>query len=51
VWSLCDGSRSVAAIAAVIAAEFDADEAVIRRDVGAFVDDLRAARLITLTGA
>lgn len=40
VWSLCDGSRDLAAIAAELAREFDVDEAVLAEDVGAFVDDL-----------
>jgi coenzyme PQQ biosynthesis protein PqqD len=46
VWQLCDGSRSVADISAVVSSEYEAAPAVIESDVRAFVDELTAERLL-----
>ena len=48
IWQLCDGARSVDDIARVLADEFEADEAVIRRDAERFIDDLVAAKLVEI---
>ena len=48
IWELCDGARSVAHIAQLLAEEFDATEDVIRGDADRFVDDLVAAGLVDL---
>lgn len=49
IWELCDGGRSVAAIAETITGEFDAEETTIRSDVLAFVEALASARLVTVS--
>ena len=46
VWELCDGERSVAGIAAVLADEYDAPVELIERDVVELVTELEAERLI-----
>ena len=48
IWQLCDGGRSVEEIVQVITAEFDADQATIRRDAEEFFDQLVAAELISI---
>ena len=50
VWELCDG-RSVAAIAAVLQAEFTVDEATALRDVQRFVAELQAIGALDLEAA
>lgn len=40
IWSLLDGERSVADIAALLAATYEADEALVRADVERFVGEL-----------
>ena len=46
VWQLCDGSRTVADIAALVSSEYDAAPSVIDTDVRAFVTELTAERLL-----
>ena len=46
VLKLVDGQRTIAAIAEDLAAHFDADPAVIERDVSAMIDDLVAKRVV-----
>ncbi|MDP9332710.1 MAG: PqqD family protein [Actinomycetota bacterium] len=48
VWDLCDGNTSVADIARVLAAEYEAPEAVIMRDVIDLLTELRAERLVAV---
>lgn len=40
IWQQCDGSKTVADIAADLAGEFDVDKAVLASDVVDFVEDL-----------
>lgn len=47
-WELIDGARSLAEIARLVAGEFGADVAQVERDLDAFLDELRAARLIEI---
>ena len=47
VWELCDGGRSVDAIAETIITEFDAEPDTIRRDVTTFIAELVSAGLVT----
>lgn len=44
--SRCDGARSLAAIAAELAAEFEADPAEVERDVCELAQQLHAKRLL-----
>jgi hypothetical protein len=48
IWELCDGARSIDEIVRTLAGEFDADEALIRRDAERFIDDLSTARLVDI---
>jgi|KBSSwiStaDraftv2_1062776.scaffolds.fasta_scaffold686132_2 hypothetical protein len=48
IWELCDGARSVEDIVHALAHEFDAEDAVIRRDAERFIDELTAARLVEI---
>ncbi|HYL79854.1 MAG TPA: pyrroloquinoline quinone biosynthesis peptide chaperone PqqD [Candidatus Acidoferrum sp.] len=48
IWQLCDGQRMVDEIVQTITAEFDADEATIRRDVVEFIQGLLQQNLISL---
>jgi hypothetical protein len=48
IWHLCDGARDEEEIVRAIAAEFDAEEPVIRADVARFLDELAAAGLVTI---
>jgi len=41
IWSLCDGSRTEAEVAAQLAGEFEVDSDVVTGDVSEFVADLR----------
>ncbi|MBI1350205.1 MAG: PqqD family peptide modification chaperone [Actinomycetales bacterium] len=47
VWSLIDGTRSVADVVAALAEEYDATPAVIRTDVESFLSGMEAAKLVT----
>lgn len=40
IWSLCDGSRSPAAIVTELAREFEVEDSVLSQDVEEFVADL-----------
>ena len=51
IWELCDGARSVEDIVHALAHEFDAEDAVIRRDAERFIDELTAARLVEIATA
>ena len=46
VWEAIDGKRDADAIAALLAAAYDADETVIAGDVRALITSLREAALI-----
>jgi pyrroloquinoline quinone biosynthesis protein D len=46
VLKLVDGSRTIASIAAALAAQFDADPAVIERDIIVMLDELRGKRVV-----
>ena len=48
IWELCDGSRAVAEIVAILCAEFDAPEPTVREDVLEFIGDLRRERLLVV---
>ena len=48
IWALCDGERTIEQIVRSLADEFDADEALIRRDAERFIDDLTTARLVEI---
>ena len=43
IWRLIDGRRDRAAIAACLAEDYDADPAVLRADLDAFIDQACAA--------
>ena len=49
VWQLCDGQRTVAEIAALLAKEFPEAAAEIESDVSDAVDSMVAARVMTLS--
>lgn len=49
IWKLCDG-RTLDGIVAELLLEFDVDEAVLREDVRAFLDELAAKGFITYAG-
>jgi pyrroloquinoline quinone biosynthesis protein D len=51
IWGLCDGTRAVADIVAILCAEFDAPESTVRADVLEFIGDLRSERLLVLDAA
>ena len=51
IWELCDGSRAVAEIVAILCAEFDAPEPTVREDVLEFIGDLRRERLLVVEAA
>jgi coenzyme PQQ biosynthesis protein PqqD len=46
IWDLCDGTRTVADIAAVISGEFDAPDDAVMKDVVAFVEELSGESLL-----
>ena len=46
VLKLVDGSRTIGSIGAELAAQFDADPAVIERDIIAMLDELRGKRVV-----
>jgi len=46
VWQSIDGARDEAAIARLVAEEFEVDEPTAARDVAAFLDELAAASLV-----
>jgi hypothetical protein len=48
IWDLCDGRRAVGEIVAILCAEFDAPEAIVRIDVLEFIGDLRRERLLVV---
>jgi hypothetical protein len=51
IWSLADGTRSVAEIATAITEQYDVLPETALRDVRAFVDELVEARLLVWSGA
>ena len=51
IWGMCDGSRAVGEIIALMCVEFDAPESIVRADVLEFIDDLRRERLLVVDGA
>jgi pyrroloquinoline quinone biosynthesis protein D len=51
IWELCDGSRAVAEIVALLCDEFDAPESTVREDVLEFIGDLRHERLLVVDAA
>jgi pyrroloquinoline quinone biosynthesis protein D len=48
ILKLCDGERSAEAIAAQLAAESGADVETVRRDVAAFLEEMRKKSLVVL---
>ena len=46
VWDLCDGSRTVSEIAAVIGEEYDAPAGTIERDLGELMSHLANEELV-----
>ncbi|MGO9202504.1 MAG: PqqD family protein [Limisphaerales bacterium] len=46
VWDLCDGSRTLSEIAAIIGGEYDAPPETIERDVGELLTDLANEDLV-----
>jgi pyrroloquinoline quinone biosynthesis protein D len=51
IWELCDGTRAVADIVAILCEEFDAAESTVWDDVLEFVGDLRREGLLVLDSA
>lgn len=51
IWELCDGTRAVAEIVAMLCEQFDAPEATVRADVLEFVGDLRREQLLVVDPA
>jgi hypothetical protein len=51
IWDLCDGTRTVSEIVAVLCADFDASESTVRADVLEFVGDLQRERLLVVVTA
>jgi hypothetical protein len=50
VWELCDGSRTLSEIAAIIGQEFDADPAVVSADLEELIGDMAEAGLVQAAG-
>ena len=48
IWELCEGDRTVAEIANVLAEEYDADASVIQADALELLRELRAEGLVTV---
>lgn len=48
IWELCDGSRAVSEIVALLCEEFDAPETTVQEDVLEFIGDLRRERLLVV---
>lgn len=51
IWQLIETGQAPDAVAATLAGEFDGDAAVIKEEVGAFVDDLVERGLLIPEGA
>jgi pyrroloquinoline quinone biosynthesis protein D len=51
IWQLCDGSRAVAEIVALLCEEFDAPESTVQEDVLEFIGDLRREGLLVVDAA
>jgi coenzyme PQQ biosynthesis protein PqqD len=51
IWQLCDGSRAVSEIVALLCEEFDAPESTVQEDVLEFIGDLRRERLLVVDAA
>jgi pyrroloquinoline quinone biosynthesis protein D len=47
IWELCEGDRSVADIAAAVAAEYDAEADVVAADALELLAELKEAGLVT----
>lgn len=45
-WELCDGSRTLTEIAAIVGAEFEADPAVVHADLAELFADMAGAGLL-----
>ena len=50
IWQLIESGHAPESAAATLAREFDGDEALIKEEVGAFVDDLVARGLLIAEG-
>ncbi|MDQ3460999.1 MAG: PqqD family protein [Deinococcota bacterium] len=48
VWDLCDGTRSVAAVAAAVAEEYDAQGGAVEADVLEILEELARAELVAV---
>ena len=46
VWDLCDGSRTLSAIAAILAEEYEAPAETIERDLAELINDLTNEELV-----
>ena len=46
VWDLCDGSRTLSEIAAILAEEFEAPAETIERDLAELINDLTNEELV-----
>jgi coenzyme PQQ biosynthesis protein PqqD len=51
IWELCDGSRAVAEIVALLCEQFDAPESTVQEDVLEFIGDLRREQLLVVDAA
>jgi hypothetical protein len=50
VWELCDGSRGVSDVVAVICEEFDAPAETVEADVIALLEELASEKLVRANG-
>ena len=51
IWELCDGSRSIGAIARTLAVRYGVDEGLLVDDIAAAVSMLRERGLVDVAGA
>lgn len=50
IWELCDGTRTISEMVAVVEAEYDALQQTIERDVLDLLADLESERLVSADG-
>lgn len=46
IWELCDGNHSVSQLVAALAAEYDASDEVLEKDVAELLENLQSGKLI-----
>lgn len=51
IWGLIDGRRTIDALAEQICAEYEVEPAQARADIAAFVEQLAAKGLVTMSGS